>query len=163
MVTNETLKKIAVIGSNSFSGAHFIDLLLEKGKYIVIAISRSEEKKSYFLPYKNRKNSEFVFYRADLNREKEKVRQILNRFKPDYIVNFAGLIEVSSSWKFPEQYFQTNTLAQVSFVKFISSSKYLKRYVHISTPEVYGSCLNALENHSYNPSTPYAASKAGAD
>src|SRR3989344_5148207 len=156
-------KKIAVIGSNSFSGAHFIDLLLGSGRYSVIGISRSLEKKSYYLPYKKRKNSGFVFYRADLNKEQSKLRQILKRFKPDYIVNFAGLIEVSSSWKYPEEYFRTNTLAQVSLIKFIADSGFSKKYIHISTPEVYGSCRNATPFHPYNPSTPYAASKAGAD
>ena len=41
---------------------------------------------------------------------------------------------------------------------------FLKKYVHISTPEVYGSCEGYIkENNSYYPSTPYAVSRAAAD
>lgn len=155
--------KVAVIGSNSFSGAHFIDLLLNSGQNEVIGISRSAEKEPLFLPYKRHKNPSFAFYRADLNRNLRKVSRILEKFKPDYIVNFAGLIEVSSSWQYPEQYFQTNTVAIVALINSLKNAFYLKRYVHISTPEVYGSCRNVLENASYNPSTPYAVSKAATD
>ncbi|MDZ8027435.1 MAG: hypothetical protein RMX97_22440 [Nostoc sp. DedQUE11] len=43
-------RKIAVIGSNSFSGSDFIDLLLEDDKNEVIGISRSAEKSKLFLP-----------------------------------------------------------------------------------------------------------------
>jgi dTDP-glucose 4,6-dehydratase len=42
--------------------------------------------------------------------------------------------------------------------------KGLKKYVHISSPEVYGTCVgNILESAPLNPSTPYAASKAAGD
>ena len=41
---------------------------------------------------------------------------------------------------------------------------FIKRYVHISTPEVYGSCSGFVdESFSYNPSTPYAVSRAAGD
>jgi dTDP-glucose 4,6-dehydratase len=59
-------KKIAVIGSNSFSGAHFVDYILEEGAE-VIGISRSSEPNPVFLPYKNRQNPNFRFYQLDLN------------------------------------------------------------------------------------------------
>jgi dTDP-glucose 4,6-dehydratase len=45
------LKTVAVIGSNSFSGSDFVDLLLERDGYRVLGISRSPEKSSLFLPY----------------------------------------------------------------------------------------------------------------
>lgn len=156
-------QKIAVLGSNSFSGSHFIDLLLEKKNYQVIGISRSPEKEDLFLPYKRHKGNNFRFYQLDLNKNMNRVLQLLDSFKPDYIVNFAGLIEVSSSWQYPEQYFTTNTLSIVQLVNQLKKANYLKRYLHISTPEVYGSCVDAEESAPINPSTPYAASKAAAD
>lgn len=45
-------RKIMVIGSNSFPGSDFIDLLLGDGQNEVIGISRSPEKSALFLPYK---------------------------------------------------------------------------------------------------------------
>lgn len=155
--------KIAVVGSNSFSGSHFIDLLIEEGKYDIIGLSRSREKTPIFLPYKKHKKPPFKFFRTDLNKDVKETVEILSLFKPDYIVNFAGLIEVASSWKYPQQYIRTNTLAQVSLMTLLSDSVNLKSYIHISTPEVYGSCVNAREDALYNPSSPYAVSKAAAD
>jgi nucleoside-diphosphate-sugar epimerase len=47
-------KTIFIIGSNSFSGSHFIKLVLNKG-YKVIGVSRSKEYHSVYLPYKKEK------------------------------------------------------------------------------------------------------------
>ena len=54
-------ERIAVIGSNSFSGAHFVDYVLQEGLE-VIGISRSPELNPVFLPYKNRQNQTFRFF-----------------------------------------------------------------------------------------------------
>ena len=60
-------KQFLVIGSNSFSGASFINYLLNKG-YEVFGVSRSKELEKVFLPYKwsSKKNS-FQFTKIDLN------------------------------------------------------------------------------------------------
>lgn len=156
--------KVLVIGSNSFSGSDFIDLLLEKGSYSVIGVSRSPEKTALFLPYKHHSGVDFKFYRMDLNKDMAEIRKLINEIKPDYIVNFAAQGEVAPSWKNPVQWFQTNTLAITELVDFLKGCKFLKKYVHISSPEVYGSCKGAIkEDTSLNPSTPYAASKAAGD
>ena len=158
------IKKVLVIGSNSFSGSDFIDLLLTKGEYSVVGISRSPEKSALFLPYKRLLNADFKFYQMDLNKNMAEVRELINVIKPDYIVNFAAQGEVAPSWKNPAQWFQTNTLALTELADFLKDCKFLKRYVHISSPEVYGSCVGAVkEDASLNPSTPYAASKAAGD
>lgn len=158
-------KKIAVIGSNSFSGSDFIDLLLDTDKYRVIGISRSKEKSEVFLPYKlnkNRKN--FRFFQIDLNKDSEKITEIFDTLKPDFIVNFAAQSEVAPSWEHPEHWYETNTVALAKLGNYLRKRKYLKHYVHISSPEVYGTCEGIVkENAPFNPSTPYAASKAAAD
>ena len=51
------MKTVFVIGSNSFSGSDFIDLLLGTNRYNVVGMSRSPEKKELFLPYKKRLDS----------------------------------------------------------------------------------------------------------
>jgi len=158
------MSKVVVIGSNSFSGSDFIDLLLEKGEYKVIGISRSPEKNEIFLPYKRYKNADFKFYQMDLNKDMDNIFDLLNEFKPEYIVNFAAQSEVSPSWEYPEQWFQTNAVAVAKLGSFLRKQKWLKRYVHISSPEVYGTCEGVVkEDYRLNPSTPYAASKAAGD
>lgn len=157
------MKKVLVIGSNSFSGSDFIDLLLEKGEYQVMGTSRSQEKKSLFLPYK-RHNQNFAFHQIDLNHDLEKLAHLIDQFQPAYIVNFAAQSEVGPSWDYPHHWFQTNAVGTTRLANILKDLPYLKSYVHISSPEVYGTCEgNVKEDAPLNPSTPYAASKAAAD
>ena len=158
------MKKVVVIGSNSFSGSDFVDLLLEEGKYQVIGMSRSEENSPLFLPYKQRKTKHFNFHQIDLNRDLDKLEQILDQFQPEYIVNFAAQSEVAPSWSYPHHWFQTNAVSLTMLANILKDKLYLKRYVHISSPEVYGSCEGFItEEAPVNPTTPYAASKAAGD
>lgn len=158
------MKKVLVIGSNSFSGSDFVDLLLEKGIYEVIGISRSEEKSSLFLPYKKRNSKNFKFCQIDLNKDLNKLDEIIENFKPEFIVNFAAQSEVAPSWKNPDHWFQTNAVALTRLANILKDKSYLKKYVHISSPEVYGTCEGVVtEKSPMNPSTPYAASKASGD
>ncbi len=158
------MKKVLVIGSNSFSGSDFIDLLLEKGEYEVTGISRSSEKESLFLPYKTRTSPHFTFEQIDLNRDLPKLSRLLDAFQPEYIVNFAAQSEVGPSWENPDHWFQTNAVALTSLANLLKDKKWLKKYVHISSPEVYGHCEGFIkETTPVNPSTPYAASKAAGD
>jgi len=158
------VKKVVVIGSNSFSGSDFVDLLLEKGGYTVAGVSRSSEKSSLFLPYKRHQGKNFRFFQADLNHHFRELCRFLSEFQPDYIVNFAAQSEVAPSWAHPEHWFQTNAVALTRLANFLKDLQCLKRYVHISSPEVYGTCEGVVtESAPLNPSTPYAASKAAGD
>lgn len=159
------MKKICVIGSNSFSGQDFIDLLLEKTDYKILGISRSNEKDDLFLSYKLNPNlNRFRFFAFDLNRNMVQIIEMLDNEKPSYIVNFAAQSEVAPSWEHPEHWFQTNSVALCYLVNHLRKAKYLEKYLHVSSPEVYGSCNGVVkEDAPFNPSTPYAASKASAD
>lgn len=158
------MKKVLVIGSNSFSGSDFIDLLLESGSYEVIGVSRSSEKSELFLPYKRHKSKNFRFFQVDLNRDLDRLFTIIDVFQPEFIVNFAAQSEVAPSWENPHHWFQTNAVALTLLANKLKDLKFLKKYVHISSPEVYGTCQgNIKEDAPLNPSTPYAASKAAGD
>ncbi|MDN3509277.1 MAG: GDP-mannose 4,6-dehydratase [Candidatus Neptunochlamydia sp.] len=158
------MKKVLVIGSNSFSGSDFIDLLLEKEDYEVIGISRSAEKDSLFLPYRAKNSPRFTFEQIDLNKDISKLDRLLNSFQSEYIVNFAAQSEVGPSWENPEHWFQTNAVALTNLANLLKDKKFLKKYIHTSSPEVYGSCEGFIkEDTPVNPSTPYAASKAAGD
>ncbi len=158
------MKKVLVIGSNSFSGSDFIDLLLEKGEYEVTGVSRSLEKDALFLPYRAKNSPHFTFEQIDLNQDLDKLDRLLEAFEPEYIVNFAAQSEVGPSWENPDHWFQTNAVALTSLANLLKDKKFLKKYVHISSPEVYGTCEGFIEEATpLNPSTPYAASKAAGD
>jgi dTDP-glucose 4,6-dehydratase len=158
------LKKVFVIGSNSFSGSDFVQLLLETGGYHVIGISRSPELHAMFLPYKTRPQPNFEFHQLNLHENLTELLNLIDMHEPEFIINFAAHSEVATSWDHPGHCYQTNTLSVVNFCDALKTKQYLKRYVHISTPEVYGTCAgNISEDAPLNPSTPYAASKASAD
>ena len=157
-------RKILVIGSNSFSGSDFIDLLLSDQNNRVVGVSRSPEKEEMFLAYKRHKSPRYYFQQVDLNKDMPHFKGLLENFKPEDIVNFAAQSEVGPSWKTPWDWFQTNTVALAHLLDHLKDVRSLKRYVHISSPEVYGSCHGVVrEDAPLNPSTPYAASKAAAD
>jgi dTDP-glucose 4,6-dehydratase len=156
-------EKVVVIGSNSFSGSHFVDFALDQGLEVA-GISRSVEPDPVFLPYKNKKGTRFKFHRLDLNHDLDAIMGIIDDMRPDFVVNFAAQSMVGESWDHPEHWFQTNVVANIKLHDRLRKCAYLKKYVHISTPEVYGSCEGLVkENTSYNPSTPYAVSRAAAD
>ena len=156
--------KIAVLGSNSFSGSHFVDHALASG-YSVLGISRSPEVSTAFRPYaKNPQLQSFRFLQASLRFDMEKVNQALKDLAPEYVVNFAAQSMVGESWANPGDWFMTNAVSTVKFHDELRKCDFLKRYVHISTPEVYGSCSGFVkEDFPFNPSTPYAVSRSAAD
>jgi len=161
---NMKRQTVVILGSNSFSGSDFIDYLLEQERFNVIGISRSPEKNSVFLPYKRFTQPRFRFYQYDLNQHTEQIINLLSKAKPNFIVNFAAQSEVAPSWEHPEHWFATNTVSLAKLLKYLSTIRYLTKYVHISSPEVYGTTEGKIiESAPLNPSTPYAASKAAAD
>jgi dTDP-glucose 4,6-dehydratase len=156
---------VVVIGSNSFSGGDFVDLLLEERAYRVVGVSRSEEKSRLYLAYRDRADlSRFEFHRMDLNHDMDALCALLAELRPAYVVNFSSQSEVAPSWDHPEQWFQTNAVAIARLGNFLKDQSWLERYVHISTPEVYGSCTGTItESAPMDPSTPYAASRAAGE
>jgi len=82
--------KVVVLASNSFSGANFVDLLLEDKNNEVIGMSRSEEYNSVFLPYKRHEKAKFKFYQLNINDQIDEIFSVLDNFEPEYIVNFCG-------------------------------------------------------------------------
>ncbi len=153
-----------VLGSNSFSGATFVDYLLAQG-FPVIGCSRSPEPHPAFLPYKwTARPGRFQFYQHDLNRDLEALVALVHRERPAYIVNFAAQSMVAESWKNPDHWFMTNVVSTVRFHDRLRQCDFLKKYVHVTTPEVYGSTSGSIDECApFNPSTPYAVSRAAAD
>ena len=153
-----------VIGSNSFSGACFVDHLLKQG-YEVFGSSRSGEPNDAFLPYKwSSTAGKFSFHQCDLNEDLKGLMALVQQHEIPYVINFAAQSMVAESWQNPGDWFMTNTVTTVKLHDELRKCDFLKRYVHVSTPEVYGSCSGFVdESLFFNPSTPYAVSRAAGD
>ncbi|WP_370194095.1 MULTISPECIES: GDP-mannose 4,6-dehydratase [Aurantimonas] len=156
--------KFLVLGSNSFSGATFCDYLAEQG-YDVVATSRSPEPNVAQLPYKWQARPGSVrFEKVDINHDLDALEALLKRERFTHVVNFAAQSMVGQSWDHPDDWMMTNVVSTVRLHVLLRGLDFLDRYVHVTTPEVYGSTEGWVrEDTPFNPSTPYAVSRAAGD
>jgi len=115
-----------------------------------------------------------VFVQGDIG-DFRLVESLLDKHQPRAIVNFAAESHVDRSIHGPEEFIQTNVvgtsrLLAASLAYWQSLSGKVKedfRFLHVSTDEVYGSlepdAPAFTEKHSYQPNSPYSASKASSD
>lgn len=156
--------RVAVLGSNSFAGGDFVDLLLEMGRHDILGISRSPEKPVAFRPYARQQRGRFVFKQLDLNRHFDEVRAALDAFEPHYVVNLAAQGDDAASWTHPQDFFMTNCVASAALIDHLKDRTYLQRYLQISSSSVYGNLPSiATEETPVSPRSPYAVSKAATD
>lgn len=159
------METILIIGSNSFSGSNFANTALSNNKK-VIGISRSREYSDCFLSYKkNSKIRNFKFIQKNINSASDRdfIVNLIKIKKIKKIVNFSALGMVAESFNKPGDWYMTNTISQILFCEKLKNIS-LDKYLQISTPEVYGNNnKNINEKTSFNPSTPYAISRASAD
>lgn len=155
---------VLVLGSNSFSGAAFCAHLLKTG-HQVIAVSRSAEPDVALLPYKWLADQHpLQFHPLDINHHLTEIMALIRSHKVRHVYNYAAQSMVGQSWTYPEHWFMTNCVSTVKLHNALRQYDGLERYIHISTPEVYGSCSGLVpESRHYQPSTPYAVSRAAAD
>ena len=160
------MSAVLVLGSNSFSGASFVRHLLLQGLG-VIGASRSPEAAQVFLPYKwltAEQQAQFRFVQLDLNYDLDKLEQLIRDEHIQVIANFAAQSMVGESWDKPDDWMQTNVLSVARLTERLRHIDFLEKYVHVTTPEVYGSTDGWIaEDTPFNPSTPYAVSRAAGE
>jgi dTDP-glucose 4,6-dehydratase len=155
--------KILVTGGAGFIGSNFIHYQLENYDDQIINI----DKLSYAGNLDNltdvESNPNYEFRELDIC-NREKIDQIMHR-GIDYIVNFAAESHVDKSIEDPSVFVKTN-IAGTQNLLDLALKFGVKKFIQISTDEVYGSLgknNKFSEESSLNPSNPYAASKASAD
>jgi len=160
--------KILVTGGAGFIGGNFIhETIKSYPDDTVICV----DKLSYagnmqtLAPVRNHKN--FYFEKADVS-DSDAVRSIFKKYKPDYVINFAAESHVDRSIDNPGLFLMTNIIG--TQVLLDASRGYnAARYHQVSTDEVYGDLpldrpdLLFTEETPLHTSSPYSASKAGAD
>tara|TARA_B100000787_G_scaffold3268_1_gene2445 strand:- start:1898 stop:2914 length:1017 start_codon:yes stop_codon:yes gene_type:complete len=158
------MKKIIVTGGLGFIGSNLIGLLLKKN-YFVINIDKVSYSSSFYnvKEFKNSKNYKFI--KCDI-KDKE-LKKIILKYKPNIIFNLAAETHVDRSIDNPKNFIDSNILGVYNLLECFRdfSKKNRTKLIHISTDEVYGDVLKGRtsENYPYNPSSPYAASKAASD
>ncbi len=145
--------KILVTGGCGFIGSEVTKQLSELGAKITIIDNLSSGKEEYV---KELSNIELI--KGDLQNE-ELINSIGNDIQ--YIVNLAALPFIPDSYYYPKEFFEVNVNATINLALAAKKQKNLKRFVHISSSEIYGSARYTPmdENHPTIPQSSYAVSK----
>ena len=134
--------KILVLGGSSFSGRSFIETC-ERAGHNVADLSRPN---------------------WDMNGNLSARAADLVRLGFDVVVNFVALNIVAASWSRAPEYYETNVVGMAKLGDALIGCWGVRKFLQISTPEVYGHTGTRLkEGVMFNPSTPYALSRAAAD
>ncbi len=158
------MKKIIVTGGLGFIGSNLIDLLISKN-YYVINIDKVTYSSNFYNTKDFKNSKKYKFIKCDI--KDNKVKKILYKYKPIAIFNLAAETHVDRSIDNPKNFIQSNIVGVFNLLEIFKefSKKYKSKLIHISTDEVYGDVLHGrtTENYPYQPSSPYAASKAASD
>ena len=159
---------IIVTGGAGFIGSNFVYLELEKHpEDRIICLDKLTYAGNLATLEEAMKNPNFRFVKGDIA-DKECVEKLFEEEHPDIIVNFAAESHVDRSIEAPGIFLKTNIMG--TQVLMDACRKYgIKRYHQVSTDEVYGDLpldkpdLFFTEETPIHTSSPYSASKAGAD
>jgi len=153
--------KLLVTGGLGFIGSNFILHTFEKyPDYQIYNIDAELIGSSHYNLKKINKNENYQFIKANINNKK-----IIEKFvaKCDVVFNFAAESHVDRSISAPKPFIDSNMMGVYILLEAIRKNK--KKFIQISTDEVFGSLKkgSAKEEDSFNPASPYAASKAAAE
>lgn len=146
------MKKILVTGGAGYIGSHTVLAALDQGYDVAVIDNLSTGIRSA-VP------SEVKFYEEDVANVPE-VSRILNGFKPDAVIHFAGSIIVPESVENPIKYYKNNTLASINLIGCCLTCN-ISNFIFSSTAAVYGipEKPKVVEADTLAPINPYGHSK----
>jgi len=156
------MNTIVVTGGLGFIGSNLIKILNKKNYYI-INIDKINYSSNFQNISSNIKN--YKFYKEDINK-RTAINDIINKYNPKIIFNLAAETHVDRSIDEPKNFVNSNILGVYNLLEVVRNFKNKIKFIHVSTDEVYGDIknkANSKEKDAYNPSSPYAASKASGD
>jgi len=151
--------RILVTGGAGFIGSNFVNYLSNKNHDLIILDSLT-----YAADVKNLSEIDDRLYKLVIGDICDK--NILRTIFPhiEYVVHFAAESHVDNSILFPEKFISTNILGTHNLLE--AAREYsIKKFLYVSTDEVYGSIDSGsfIESDNYSPSSPYSASKAAGE
>jgi dTDP-glucose 4,6-dehydratase len=153
-----------IIGGAGIFAIHTIkEILSHKETSKVLSIGRNPQRSNAFTLGVGDGDDRYSYRQMHLKFEIDFLTDLIDEFKPDFIVNFAALA-YATSWHKSSRYYDTNVTAVSQLCEFIYDKKYLKQFLQIGSSEIYGPYdFPAKEDEKPNPTSPYAISKLAAD
>lgn len=163
------MKTMLITGGSGFIGSNFVHLILEKhSEYSVINLDALTYAGNNDNHHAIINNPNYTFIHGDIC-DRELVQKLFVQYDFSSVVHFAAESHVDRSITGPEQFVLTNVLGTQVLLQAAKNhwaGKTDKRFVHVSTDEVYGSLGPEgyfSEQTPLAPNSPYSASKAGSD
>ncbi len=156
------MDKVLVTGGLGFIGSNFIRHMINSRKDLKITNLDYQGPSSNSSNLRDLQgNRQYSYVKGDIA-DKKTFRRVIKSV--DYVVNFAAETHVDRSISDPNPFFHSNLDGMFSLLESTRQSS-VRRLVHISTDEVYGSTREGSfrETDALNPSSPYSATKAGGD
>jgi len=159
------MKRILITGGAGFIGSNFVRMLLaEQPDCFIVNIDKltyagNLENLEGFLS-----NPNHVFVKADICDGKI-IEELIDKYKIEMIINFAAESHVDRSISEPKIFIETNVTGTLMLLD-AAREKLIKRFIQISTDEVYGELGPTgkfNEQTPLSPNSPYSASKTSAD
>lgn len=163
-------KTILITGGAGFIGSHVVRLFVNKyNDYKIVNL----DKLTYAGNLSNLKDIEkqpnYEFVKGDIT-DATFIQDLFSKYQFDGVIHLAAESHVDRSIANPLEFVMTNVIGTVNLLnaaKFIwKDNLENKRFYHVSTDEVYGSLGDEgyfVESTSYDPRSPYSASKASSD
>lgn len=156
---------IVITGGLGFIGSNFIRYLVSEADDIFITNIDAETyagRLDNLSDIENKKN--YQYFKGKIQ-DYEFIEKVIKTYKPDVLINFAAETHVDRSIKSAQPFIETNIVGTHVLLEVALKQK-LKKYIQISTDEVYGSTevpAKFTEESPLKPNSPYSASKAGGD
>jgi len=146
-------KQVLLTGGCGFIGSEVTKQLSEFGANITIIDNLSSGKEEYVKDFPN-----VSLVKADLM-DKSLLPELVK--DKDYVIDLAALPFIPDSYYIPKKFFEVNVNATIDLATAVIKEKTAKRFVHISSSEIYGSAryVPMDENHPTIPQSTYAVSK----
>jgi dTDP-glucose 4,6-dehydratase len=159
------MRTYVVLGGGGSFGIHTSKYLLDHANpKKVIAVGRNPPRPEPFTLKVGDGDPRYAYHAYHVTYELDLLLRLLDKERPQVIVNFAAQGEGAVSWKDSWRFFETNSMALVKLTEELMKRDYLERFIQIGTSEMYGSVDRAVtEDEPIKPSSPYAASKVAFD
>lgn len=154
--------RVLVTGADGFIGSHLVEALVADGARVTaLSLYNSFDSHGWLDDLTEETLASITRIRGDV-RDAGFVRRIVHG--QDVVFHLAALIGIPYSYAAPRSYVETNILGTLNVLEAARDSG-VRRIVHTSTSEVYGSAvtLPISEQHPLQGQSPYSASKIGAD